>query len=102
MVQRRSRHQAAPASPATAAVLLSGWGAPPLGGAEQHGFAGGFLELFEGNNKGIARLWRQHERYLRHEAARFGIEPESETDDGRIVFFGELAAELDRTQENDD
>ena len=94
MVQRRRSTPAAPVSAATAGVLLSGWGAPPLGGAEQHGFAGGFIELYEPGDAGIVRLWRQHETYLRQEAARFGIKPEYETDDGQAVFFGELIAAM--------
>jgi hypothetical protein len=48
------------------------------------------VPTFEGGDEGIVRLWRQHERYLREDAARHGIEPAWETNDGQTVFFGEL------------
>ena len=87
----KSRHQVSPVSPATAAVLLGGWCAPPLDGLE-HGFSGGFLDLYEAGGAGIVRLWRTHERFLRSEAARLGIEPEFEGDGGERLYFAEHIA----------
>jgi hypothetical protein len=70
------------------AILLSGFGTPPLDGVKHHGFGGGFIDLFD--DESTARLWQQHEPFLRAEAARYGIQPEFEADNGTLLFYGEL------------
>jgi hypothetical protein len=85
------RYSAAPAlKPETIAVLLAGWGveAPEPG---PHGFGGGVLELFL-PDVGPARLWRQHEAYLRSVAARWNWAPTIEAPNGRKLFWGEAVA----------
>ncbi len=73
-----------PLSAAVRAVVLGGWSAG-RGIADDDGL----FELWAENLPGVARLWREHEVFLRAEAKRLGIEPREPG--GR--FFGEVAGE---------
>ena len=77
--------------PETVAVLLAGWSAnpPPDVTAGPHGFGGGFLELYDVG--GIARLWREHEAWLREQAAAWQWEP-TYTLNGVPMFYAESVA----------
>ena len=86
----KTSNQAPDLSAATVAVLLKGWCAePPEGIPRQHGFGGGFLELY--NIGGIAALWHEHEGWLRAQAAEWGWEPTFTL--GEVpMFYGEYVA----------
>ena len=77
--------------PETVAVLLLGWGAPDPPEPSEPGFGGGFLDLLEPG--GAARLWRQHEAFLRETARRWGWEPTYKAPDGRMLYEAEAVAE---------
>jgi hypothetical protein len=77
-----------------AAILLGGFGTPPLDGVKHHGFGGMFFQLYEDGDEGIARLWRDHEQYLRSEAMRYGIQPAWDTGDGTLLFYGEFVQHM--------
>jgi hypothetical protein len=80
-----------PMSYDTAAILLGGWGAaPPAGVDRQFGFGGQMLEAFEAG--GVARLWREHERFLRATAARWDWAPPYRGPDGVLRYHGEACA----------
>jgi hypothetical protein len=58
-------------APRTIAVLLHGWTSQePPETSHHEGFEGEFLTLYEIG--GIARLWKQHEAFLRETARRWG------------------------------
>ena len=90
----RLRHQqdVPDLAPRTIAVLLHGWTSeqPPETSAHD-GFEGGFIDLYDIG--GIARLWREHEHYLRDVARRWGWEPTYRAPDGRMLFEAEAVAE---------
>jgi hypothetical protein len=77
--------------PETVAVLLAGWGAEPPASVPQgpRGFDGNFLTLYDAG--GIARLWREHETWLRAQAAEWNWSPAFTLDD-RMLFYGEYVA----------
>ena len=81
-----------PLSPATCAVLLSGWSATPPAGAGVDVDPDDFFDLFDGDEM-IAALWSQHEPFLRAEAARLGVTP-SFGSARRRLFFGEYVAAM--------
>jgi hypothetical protein len=70
---RAPQAPAAPLGPRITRVLLEGWGgrgrARPGEGPEP------IFGLFMAPRTAMADLWRQHERFLRAEAARLGIAP---------------------------
>lgn len=74
-------------SPATVAILLGGWGAEAPE-PSPHGFGGGMLELYDPNCAGFIRFWRDHEPWLRAQAAAWGWLPEYEVD-GQKLFYAE-------------
>jgi hypothetical protein len=76
----------APLSPDVVAILLAGWSAKPAGGIESED--DGLFDLFSERDEGIARLFREHEAFLRSEASRLGIRPSWHLG-GRELFFGE-------------
>ena len=89
MIRRRSTHaEQPPLSAAVAVVALAGWGTEP---AEGMGDRGGLftLAMEPDRDDGFARLWRDHEPYLRAEAARRGITPEFCMDGCAPMFFAE-------------
>jgi hypothetical protein len=75
----------------TVAVLLGGWCAEPPVGVPRgpHGFGGGFLELYDIG--GIAKMWREHEAWLREHARVWGWEPRLVGPDGVRRFYAEAA-----------
>jgi hypothetical protein len=50
------------------------------------------FDLWQNREAGCARLWRQHERWLRAEAQRLGITPAWPMRNRRRGFFGEACA----------
>lgn len=77
--------------PATIAILLAGWGAESPA-PSPHGFEGGFLDLYDIDNSGFVRLWRQHEEYLRTVAAEWNWVPTVRGPDGVLRFYAEHLA----------
>lgn len=74
----------------TVAVLLAGWGAPIPPEPSEPGFGGEFITLYE--HGGAARLWRQHERWLRGKAEVWGWTPQIVGPDGHRRFWAEHVA----------
>ena len=61
-------------SPATVSILLLGWCAPEAPEPSPHGFAHGYLTLFEsvnGREVGIIGLWQRYADFLRSKAAEW-------------------------------
>jgi hypothetical protein len=88
MRRRRTDTAPPPLKPSVVALLLRGWGteAPE---PSAHGFGGGQLEVFE--RDGVARLWNDHEPFLRATAQRWGWEPDTVTAHG-VRFHAEALA----------
>jgi hypothetical protein len=89
-VKLKTNSQAPPLSRDTTAVLLGGWCAvaPPTVTDDPQHVEHQFLTLYAVG--GIARLWLQHEKWLRAQAAEWGWSPQF-THDGTQMFYGERA-----------
>ena len=80
--------------PCTIAILLRGWCAdpPPVPCADDTHGHGTFFDLYEPDDAGFVRLWRENPSYLRAVANQWGWEP-VDGPDGRRLFFAEAVAE---------
>jgi hypothetical protein len=75
-------------------VLTTGWGSPlPAGTLHTSGLPvkvqDEIAQLWRAGLPGLVEIWRLHECWLRHEAARLGIRPMFSYGD-RKVYFAEL------------
>lgn len=79
---------APPMTDKVAVVLLGGWMCEPPGGASP-GFGDGFMQLAQLTEPELVALFRAHERYLRSNAERLGIQPTWDGGGAEPVFFAE-------------
>jgi len=88
-LRRHQQDAPAPMCFCAAAVLLRGWSQeqPPVDCADDSHTT--FFDLFDPRD--MARLWREHEFYLRGVAQQWGWRPTVPVPDGRVLFYGEAA-----------